>query len=216
MTIMPMFPLGTVLLPGQRLPLQVFEPRYVALVDTCLHHQPEPEFGVVLISRGHEVGGGDERTDVGALARIDTAFPLPGNRFALDCVGTERIRVRAWVSDDPYPRAEVERWPDESGPGEEGLFDDVADRVRRLVDLASELAARSGGPVPDVDPLADLPADETARAYTLATRLPIAQTDRHALLRASGPGGKLARLAEAIDDLAAVLEFRLQAPEGGG
>ena len=69
--------------------------------------------------------------------------------------------------------------------------------------------------MPDIDPLADLPDDATARAYALATRLPIAQTDRQALLAAHGPDDKLARLAESIDDLAAVLEFRLQAPQGG-
>ena len=212
---MPMFPLGTVLLPGQRLPLQVFEPRYLALVDTCLHHQPEPEFGVVLISRGHEVGGGDERTDVGCLAHIDAALPLPANRFALDCVGTQRIRVHTWLSDDPYPRAEVEQWPDAAGAAEQARFDDVAVRVRRLVDLAQELATRAGGPAPDIDPLADLPDDASARAYALATRLPIAQTDRQALLAAHGPCDKLARLAESNDDLAAALEFRLQAPQGG-
>lgn len=212
---MPMFPLGTVLLPGQRLGLQVFEPRYLALVDTCLHHQPEPEFGVVLISRGHEVGGGDERTDVGCLAYIDAAQRLPRNRFALDCVATQRIRVHAWMPDDPYPRAEIEPWPDAGGAVDQTRFDDVAERVRRLVDLANELAARAGGPVPDVDPLADLPDDPTTRAYALATRLPIAQTDRQALLAADGPDEKLARLAQSIEDLAAVLEFRLQAPQGG-
>ena len=164
---------------------------------------------------GHEVGGGDERTDVGCLAHIGAALPLPANRFGLDCVGTQRIRVHAWLPDDPYPRAEVERWPDAGDAVERARVDDVADRVRRLVDLATELATRTGGPVPDIDPLADLPANASAWAYALATRLPIAQTDRQALLAAHGAGDKLARLAESIDDLAAVLEFRLQAPQGG-
>ena len=53
-----MFPLGSVLLPGDVLPLHVFEQRYRALIRRCLT-DPEPEFGVVLIDRGHEVGGGD-------------------------------------------------------------------------------------------------------------------------------------------------------------
>lgn len=58
MAVMPMFPLGTVLLPGAILPLHVFEPRYQQLVRDCLD-APEHEFGVVLIDRGSEVGGGD-------------------------------------------------------------------------------------------------------------------------------------------------------------
>ena len=59
MAVLPMFPLGTVLLPGAVLPLHVFEPRYRQLVQDCL--AGEPEFGVVLIERGSEVGGGDQR-----------------------------------------------------------------------------------------------------------------------------------------------------------
>ncbi|MDP9419021.1 MAG: LON peptidase substrate-binding domain-containing protein, partial [Actinomycetota bacterium] len=55
----PMFPLGTVLFPGVYLPLHVFEPRYQDLVRVCL--EGTPEFGVALIERGHEVGGGDVR-----------------------------------------------------------------------------------------------------------------------------------------------------------
>ena len=63
-----MFPLGTVLLPGAYLSLHVFEPRYRALVQACL--DGTPEFGVALIERGSEVGGGDARFDVGCVARI--------------------------------------------------------------------------------------------------------------------------------------------------
>ena len=55
-----MFPLGTVLFPTLILPLHVFEPRYRALVENCLA-APQPEFGVVLIERGSEVGGDDVR-----------------------------------------------------------------------------------------------------------------------------------------------------------
>lgn len=67
----PMFPLGTVLLPGAYLPLHVFEPRYRRLVQACL--EGSPEFGVVLIERGSEVGGGERRFDVGCVARILSA-----------------------------------------------------------------------------------------------------------------------------------------------
>ena len=63
MAVLPMFPLGTVLLPGGVLPLHVFEPRYRQLVIDCLADDTgEPEFGVTMIERGSEVGGGDQRT----------------------------------------------------------------------------------------------------------------------------------------------------------
>src|SRR4029078_9422594 len=107
MTLMPIFPLATVFLPGMVLPLHVFEPRYQQLVRDCLD-APPPELGVVLIARGSEVGGGATLSDVGVIARILQVAPLEGNRFALITVGTRRVRLVEWLPDHPYPRAEVE------------------------------------------------------------------------------------------------------------
>src|SRR5690606_29548107 len=100
-----MFPLGSVLVPGMVLPLHVFEPRYRALVRDCL--AGDGEFGVVLIARGSEVGGGDVRTDAGTLARIVRVDEADDGRFAVVAVGLRRIRVVRWLDDDPYPRAEL-------------------------------------------------------------------------------------------------------------
>ena len=106
---MPMFPLQSALLPGELLPLRIFEPRYSALVADCLA-AADPVFGVVLISRGREVGGEDSRCEVGALARIVEHTAVGGGRYQLRAVMAERIRVRRWLPDDPYPRAEIDRW----------------------------------------------------------------------------------------------------------
>jgi uncharacterized protein len=65
--VMPMFPLGTVLFPYALLPLQVFEPRYRVMMHHVL--EGDREFGVVLIERGSEVGGGGARVGVGPGAR---------------------------------------------------------------------------------------------------------------------------------------------------
>ena len=64
-----MFPLGTVLFPHMPLPLRVFEPRYLIMLGRLLESET-PEFGVVLIERGHEVGGGEERSGVATMARV--------------------------------------------------------------------------------------------------------------------------------------------------
>ena len=105
-----MFPLGSVLLPSMVLPLHVFEPRYRAMVRDCL--EGDREFGVTLIERGSEVGGGDQRSLVGTLAQIVRAQPFPDGRWALLVAGTERITVTEWLPDDPYPRADIEPYPD--------------------------------------------------------------------------------------------------------
>src|SRR5947207_15568149 len=107
---LPMFPLGAVLFPHLVLPLHVFEPRYRQLTLDCL--AGDREFGVVLIERGHEVGGGDERFAQGTVAHILEAAEFEDGRWALVTVGTRRIRVREWLPDDPYPQALVQDAPD--------------------------------------------------------------------------------------------------------
>jgi len=51
MTVMPMFPLGTVLFPAMPLSLRIFEERYLKLLGDLISEE-SPEFGVVLIERG--------------------------------------------------------------------------------------------------------------------------------------------------------------------
>ena len=105
-----MFPLGSVLFPSVVLPLHVFEDRYRTLMRDCL--AGDREFGVVLIERGSEVGGGDVRTAVGTVARIVESEEYPDGRYAVVAVGVRRIVVDEWLPDAPYPRAEVHDWPD--------------------------------------------------------------------------------------------------------
>src|SRR5207249_3558867 len=95
----PMFPLGTVLFPHALLPLHVFEPRYRLMTQRVLGD--DGEFGVVLIERGSEVGGGDTRFGIGTVARIVRAQELPDGGYALATVGIRRVRVTRWLLDDP-------------------------------------------------------------------------------------------------------------------
>jgi len=201
-----MFPLGTVLLPGAFLPLHVFEPRYRALVHDCL--AGSPEFGVVLIERGREVGGGDSRFGVGCVARIIEAGELPDGRFALATVGDRRIRIDGWLPDEPYPRADVSDWPDAGlEGGEEARLDAVAAELRRILVLAAEL----GEPVAPASAVETI--DDVARAsFQLAALAPVGPLDRLALLAAPTVAARLDRLATMLADLGLVLASRL----GGG
>src|SRR5688572_29499609 len=96
---LPMFPLERALVPYDQLPLHIFEPRYRAMMKDCLGN--DREFGVVLIERGSEVGGGDQRFAVGTLAHIMQAVELPDGRFLIHAVGVGRIQVSRWLDDDP-------------------------------------------------------------------------------------------------------------------
>jgi uncharacterized protein len=201
-----MFPLGSVLVPGMILPLHVFEPRYRALVRDCL--AGDREFGVVLIERGSEVGGGDVRTDVGTMARILRADELPDGRFAVGAVGMRRIRVDAWLDDDPYPRAEVSDWPDaETAEGSD--VDDLVAGVGRLLRRAAALLAELGEPAPPVDlALAD---DPLVASYQGVAVAPLGPADRQALLAAPSAPARLADLERLLGEHIELLEARLAA-----
>lgn len=135
-----MFPLESVLLPGSLLPLHVFEERYRIMINECL--ADDGTFGVVLIERGREVGGGDWRVGVGTAAVIVDSSELPGGRYALVCRGTTRLRVVEWLPDDPYPVALVEIDTSEE-PAELAQIARAEASVRRAWALLSELGADS-------------------------------------------------------------------------
>src|SRR2546423_12883872 len=109
-----MFPLGNVLFPHGQLPLHIFEPRYRALAETCL--AGDGEFGVVLIERGSEVGGGDTRFTIGTVARIVAAGRGPRGPDPLPTGGTPPLRGRGGVPHDPLPPARGERVGDARAP----------------------------------------------------------------------------------------------------
>jgi Lon protease-like protein len=205
MAVMPMFPLGATLLPGALLPLHVFEPRYRQLVQDLLADDDHPpEFGVTMIERGREVGGGDDRSMVGTIARVVDMQVTPDGRYAVASVGTERFRVREWLADDPYPRADVERWPDEGDAPADAAARVAAlhDRLREVNGVAGEL----GEAVPDPD--TEISPDPALASFHLASLAPIGPVDRHRILAAPGLADRLDVLAEALDDAMAVLVFR--------
>ncbi len=130
-----MFPLSTILFPHALLPLHVFEPRYRELVADCM--AGDARFGTVLIARGSEVGGGDERMDVGTRAVITRRAALSDGRSLMMVGGETRIRVAQWLDDDPYPLALVEEWTPEIEP-DDGMLARAVRCVRRARGLLSE------------------------------------------------------------------------------
>ncbi len=184
-----MFPLGSVLLPGMPLPLRVFEPRYVEMLLSVLG-QTEHEFGVVLIERGSEVGGGDVRFGVGTVARIVSVEQSAG-LIVLLATGGARFEVVRWLQDDPFPRAEVRELPalelNESTPAELGAAEAV---VRATISRASEFVELAWPADTELSP--ELPQ----RIWQLAGIAPLNSLDQYALLRSTNASGLLTRLVE--------------------
>jgi Lon protease-like protein len=207
-SIRPMFPLESVRLPGEGLPLRIFEPRYGALVRDCL--SGAREFGVVLIAAGREVGGGDARLDVGAMAHIVNCKDLGDGRYLLECEMRERIRVTAWLDDDPYPKADVEPWPDDPGASVTG--EDIAVVEDRLMEVFERIASSQSAQLPSKQQLLGEPEpgdDAGKRLYALAARVPMGQADRYSVLAAPSAGERLDALRDAVETVAAMVEFQL-------
>jgi Lon protease-like protein len=203
-----MFPLEVAMLPGEELPLRIFEPRYSALVSDCLSSD-DPAFGVVLIAAGREVGGGDTRSDIGALARITECADFGDGHYRLRCVMVERIRVLEWHPDDPYPRAAVEVWPDE--PGAAVDVEAIRDVEDRMIALFERIAAARGAQVDarDVVVGADASGDAAMWLYALASRVPMGQADRYAVLAAPTVAARVGALRDAVETVIAMVEFQL-------
>jgi Lon protease-like protein len=111
----PLFPLNTVLFPGGRLPLRIFEQRYMDMAKACL--KDGSAFGVCLIREGSEVGEPALPVDVGTLARI-TAWDMPQlGVLEVVAVGERRFRIKERrVESSGLARASIEALPeDEDG-----------------------------------------------------------------------------------------------------
>jgi Lon protease-like protein len=200
---LPMFPLGTVLFPTGVLPLHIFEPRYRKLMVDCM--AGEREFGVVLIERGSEVGGGDVRTDIGTVAQVVATNELPDGRWYVVTVGTRRIRVLEWLEDDPYPRADVEPWED--APTDEAAssedYADLLSSARRLLALATEVGAPAG------DATTAFADDPALGTFQLAAAAPFGPFDKQRVLVTQGSAARCALLRDLIGDQLELLQQSL-------
>ena len=101
----PLFPLGLVLLPGELVPLHIFEERYKLMVGACL--EQDSEFGIIWLS--------DEGLkDVGCAARITRVLErFEDGRLNILVEGTQPFRLTRRIEDLPYPAGHVEPLADE-------------------------------------------------------------------------------------------------------
>ena len=183
--VIPVFPLGTVLVPGLVLPLHIFEPRYRQLVrDMMTRPEDDRAFGVVAIREGWEVGedGVTALFGVGTLAVVRDISPYPDGRFDVTTNGDARFRVVTLAeSDAPYLMAEVE-WLAEDAAGEEAEAAVLASGVTRRFD-AYRAAVAAVGAV-EAAQMLELPDDPRILSYLVAVAMVLDLTDRQLLLEA--------------------------------
>jgi uncharacterized protein len=182
---LPMFPLTTVLFPGMRLPLHIFEQRYRQLVRDLLDQAEPRRFGVIAIRKGRETGadGVTALHEVGCVATVRQVKPLDDGQYDLVVVGTERFRLLALDRSLPYFQGEIESLTEELSQAEDGAR--IAALAAQRVQVAfraylNALADRGGG----VITVADLPDEPLLLSYIVAAAMIIDLPERQALLAA--------------------------------
>ncbi len=216
-----MFPLGSAFLPGEVVPLRVFEPRYVAMMRDLLAHDTEVlTFGSVLIERGVEVGGHDLRRQFGVYVDIDHISATPEGGYSLLGRATSVLRVDEWGDDDPYPRAVtsvVAVSCDESVASLASTVSRLAQSARVLLHeyFDAEGVPTSERSLPELTRVAsgswvtDAQVEEVGRAaWVVGRHVPVGPEDRYGLLSASSLGERVRRIAETIAHASEVLAFR--------
>jgi hypothetical protein len=194
----PMFPLGTVLFPEQILPLHIFEDRYLIMVGEII--DSNKEFGVVLIERGSEVGGGDIRKNVGTLAEIIDSKKTSDGRWFLMVQGTKRIEAARWLEDSPYPRAEISFFDEEQVmPYKAEDWFKIVTHMRKVLAILAELGD-------DVAPISiEISEDPLFGSFQMSSILPITSHDSQKLLEAASVDERctlLKRFLETIEETA--------------
>jgi len=132
---LPLFPLNTVLFPGGRLPLRVFEKRYVDMVRNCM--RDGMPFGVCLIASGEEVarpGLATQPEEIGCLAEIVDCNMEQLGVLLIETRGRQRFRVLSHSTrDDGLLVAEAELLPDDVIDCKLELLSECLEALRRIV-----------------------------------------------------------------------------------
>ena len=180
-----LFPLELVLLPTERVPLHVFEPRYKELVGECLRE--DREFGLLLED---EQG----RRDVGTRALVVEVLEVfDDGRMNVVVEGRERFRLLELTDGRSFLTADVEPIEDVDDPPATRDVDRVFELFRRLIAVAEadvEEPEEPGGPL----------------SFELAARIDFGQDLKQELLELTSERKRLRRLAELIERAIVAIE----------
>jgi len=179
-----LFPLGIVLVPTERVPLHIFEPRYRELIHECLEH--EREFGFLYADE-------DGVRELGTRARVTEVLErLEDGRLNVLVEGGDRFRVERLTQGRSFLTAMVEPVADESG------------------DVDPETALRAAGSFRALAALAEAETDDPDESspqlsFELAAQVELAAEAKQQLLELRSEQQRLELVAELLDGARAAL-----------
>ncbi len=172
---LPLFPLGIVLLPGEVVPLHIFEERYKQMIGECLDE--EREFGIVWLSD-------DGLRDVGCAARVTSVVErFEDGRMNILVQGSQPFRLERKIEDMEYPAGDIVLLEDDSTAGDPTVGSDARERYAELVERVTDSR-------PNESDLGELDA------YGMAATLDFALDAKQGLLELRSEEVRLERLAE--------------------
>ena len=187
----PLFPLNTVLFPDCKLPLQIFEQRYLRLVKECM--RDDEGFVVVLISEGNEVGGAPSIYSTGTWVKITDWKQLDNGLLGITITAQDRVRVdRPSAQDDGLLTAEV--YPLSSRTDAPELLDQYQDLIGTLKQLEEHPWTRQ------FDLTIDYASSDDV-CNKLSYLLPIPGVDKQSLLETDNSSDLLMMLRNIITNL---------------
>ena len=184
---LPLFELPVVLLPGELMPLHIFEERYKRMIGHCLETK-EP-FGVVF----RDDDGSARR--VGCTARVTEVLErFDDGRLNIVVAGEEPFRVLERFDGTDYPAGEVE---EVEGSGDDAGDPEAAEATREAF---LKLVRRVSGSEPDVEDL------DRSGSYEIAARVELPVETKQLLLELRREGERMRVLRDALENLVGVLE----------
>ena len=178
---MPIFELPVVLLPGELMPLHIFEERYKRMIGHCL--DTEEPFGIVF----RDDDGSARR--IGCTARVTEVLErFDDGRMDIVVTGEEPFRVLERFEAEEYPAGEVETVGLEDEPDDEA----AAEAARNAF---AELVERVSGNELETDELA------ASDAYAIASRVELPVETKQRLLELRSEDERMRTLGAALDTL---------------
>jgi Lon protease-like protein len=205
LTTLPLFPLAIVLLPGELLPLHIFEERYKAMMAAAL--DGSRQFG---LSYAADAAVGRDTApppgSVGCVAQITAVVPLPEGRMNVLAVGAGRYVIRGYTQREPFLIAEIDSLADEpAGEDLAGLADQVRELFSRLAVAARALASGSGDP-----DLPKLGVEPEMLSFVVAANVGLDAEVKQRMLESTDTQDRLEQLRDRLLELVDTYEYRAE------
>lgn len=187
---LPVFPLNSVVLPGGRVPLQLFEPRYIDMLTRCL--KEDQGFVITLLRNGEEAGREASFYETGTYVHIIDFQQLDNGLLGITVEGDAKVFItHSWQRDDGLNMGEAAFLPEEIRADIPAVFHELPSVLRALFrhPVIHEL-----GMSVDYD-------DACNVGWRLTELLPLDKQEKQRLVEMQDPLARLSHLQELLEAL---------------